>query len=139
MSLISEECCTNLGLSRNSSLHTIIGTGNQIVGNSDSFVKLEFTSLLQPETYLVNALVIKSLTINLPNFHMSHYHWNHIQNLQLVDPEFHISKPINIILGVDIFFELMQGNQIKGAKNTPYAIDTKLGWVLCESSYHKQL
>ncbi|GBM53571.1 hypothetical protein AVEN_60688-1, partial [Araneus ventricosus] len=62
---------------------------------------------------------------------MSHYHWNHNQNLQLADPEFHISKPINIILGADIFFELMQGNQIKGAKNTPYAIDTKLGWVLC--------
>ncbi|GBO10860.1 hypothetical protein AVEN_256842-1 [Araneus ventricosus] len=131
MSLISEECCTNLELSRNSSSHTIICTGNQIVRNSDSFVKLEFTFLLHPETYFVNTLIIRSLTTNLTNFHMSHYHWNHIQNLQLADPEFQISKPINIILGADISFELMRGNQIKGAKNTPYATDTKLGWVRC--------
>ncbi|GBO06016.1 hypothetical protein AVEN_189120-1 [Araneus ventricosus] len=100
LSLISEECCTNFGLSINSSSHTIIGTGNQIEGNSDSVVKLEFTYLLHPLTYLINALVIRSLTTNLPNFNISHYHWNHIQNL--ADPEFHISKPIVIIL-VQIF------------------------------------
>ncbi|GBL99205.1 hypothetical protein AVEN_140672-1 [Araneus ventricosus] len=116
MSLISEECCTKLELSRNSSSHTIIGTGNQIVRNSDTFVKLEFTSVLHPDIYNIKALVIRYLTTNLSNSNMSHYHWNLIQNLQFADPEFHISKRIDIIPGADIFFELLLGNQIKGAK-----------------------
>ncbi|GFW40652.1 DUF1758 domain-containing protein [Trichonephila clavipes] len=43
------------------------------------------------DIFAVNALVVKELTCNLPNFIVSKFDWPHINGLQLADPSFYIS------------------------------------------------
>ncbi|GFX42353.1 DUF1758 domain-containing protein [Trichonephila clavipes] len=51
------------------------------------------------DIFAVNALVVKELTCNLPNFIVSKFDWPHINGLQLADPSFYISRPVDMILG----------------------------------------
>ena len=46
------------------------------------------------------------------------------------DPNFNISKPIDILLGVDVYHEILKPGLILGPKGTPAAQDTIFGWVL---------
>ncbi|GFV88522.1 DUF1758 domain-containing protein [Trichonephila clavipes] len=82
------------------------------------------------DIFAVNALVAKELTCNLPNFIVSKIDWPHINGLQLADPSFYISRTVDMILGADIFFDLILYGKISGTKNQPSALNSKLGWLL---------
>ncbi|GFX80726.1 DUF1758 domain-containing protein [Trichonephila clavipes] len=82
------------------------------------------------DIFAVNALVVKELTCNLPNFIVSKFDWPHINGLQLADPLFYISRPVDMILGADVFFDLILYGKISGTKNQPSALNSKLGWLL---------
>ncbi|GFX21872.1 DUF1758 domain-containing protein [Trichonephila clavipes] len=68
------------------------------------------------DIFAVNALVVKELTCNLPNFIVSKFDWPHINGLQLADPSFYISRPVDMILGADVFFDLILYGKISGTK-----------------------
>ncbi|GFR22930.1 hypothetical protein TNCT_410921 [Trichonephila clavata] len=52
-----------------------------------------------------------------------------------VDPNFHISKPIGVLLGAEIYANLLEGLPILGPAGTPAAIPTKLGYILSRKIY----
>ena len=50
--------------------------------------------------------------------------------LKLADPEFNVSKSIDILLGVDVYHDILKPGLILGPKGTPAAQETMFGWVL---------
>ncbi|GFW30665.1 integrase catalytic domain-containing protein [Trichonephila clavipes] len=66
-------------------------------------------------------------TRNLPNFIVSKFDWPLINGLQLADPSFYISQPVDMILVADIFFDLIQFGKISGTQNQPSALNSKRG------------
>ncbi|GFX99455.1 DUF1758 domain-containing protein [Trichonephila clavipes] len=82
------------------------------------------------DIFAVNALVVKELTCNLPNFIVSKFDWPHINGLQLADPSLYISRPVDMILGANMFFDLIQYGKISGTQNQPSVLNSKLGWLL---------
>ncbi|XP_054708425.1 uncharacterized protein LOC129218227 [Uloborus diversus] len=129
-SLISEDCFQQLGLNSATCNCTIKGIGNSITSQSSKMVKLEFTPYFNSNKFFMDALVVKNLTIDLPNCNMTNVNWPHLKNLKLADPQFHISRPVDIIIGADVFLDLIEGEQIKNKHNAPGALDSKLGWLL---------
>jgi hypothetical protein len=60
--------------------------------------------------------------------------WSHIQNINLADPQFHVSRPVDLLLGADIYSKIMMGNILKSSNDDqPIAQQTQLGWLLCGS------
>ncbi|GFV08101.1 uncharacterized protein TNCV_1047301 [Trichonephila clavipes] len=55
------------------------------------------------------------------------------------DPNFHISKPIDVLLGSEIYANLLEGMPIFGPAGTPTAIPTKLGYILSVKIYARPL
>ncbi len=47
------------------------------------------------------------------------------------DPGFGQPGRIDILLGADVFAEVLRDGRRKGPANTPTAFETDLGWVLC--------
>ncbi|XP_054706658.1 uncharacterized protein LOC129216470 [Uloborus diversus] len=129
-SLISEDCFQQLGLNSATCNCTIKGIGNSITSQSSKMVKLEFTPYFNSNKFFMDALVVKNLTIDLPNCNMTNVNWPHFKSLKLADPQFHISRPVDIIIGADVFLDLIEGEQIKNKHNAPGALDSKLGWLL---------
>ncbi|XP_031339663.1 uncharacterized protein LOC116168131 [Photinus pyralis] len=52
------------------------------------------------------------------------------ETIKLADPEFHIPKDIDLLLGAELFWNLLCIGQIKLPNNQPYLQKTKLGWVI---------
>ena len=50
--------------------------------------------------------------------------------MQLADSHFHILGKIDMILGADIYGQLIEEGIVKGPVNSPIAQRTKLGWIM---------
>ncbi|GBN62633.1 hypothetical protein AVEN_19041-1, partial [Araneus ventricosus] len=55
-------------------------------------------------------------------------------DLLLADPNFHNASEIDVLLGVNVFLSLMKGETIKRDERLPFALSTKLGWVIAGST-----
>ncbi|GFV71189.1 DUF1758 domain-containing protein [Trichonephila clavipes] len=123
-SLITELCSKNLNLSFYESENIILGLDNKVAAYATKRVGLQLSPHFSQDIFAVNALVVKELTCNLPNFIVSKFDWPHINGLQLADPSFYISRPVDMILGADIFFDVIQYGKISGTQNQPSALNS---------------
>lgn len=57
--------------------------------------------------------------------------WTHLSNLPLADPGFGRQGRVNILLGADVFVEILGQGWRKGPAGSPTAFETDFGWVLC--------
>ena len=79
----------------------------------------------------VTAVVVPKVTCDLPRYHIPFdSSWSHLSNLELADPEFGTPGPIDLLLGVDVFVEVLLHYQRVVPCNTPAAIETKFGWII---------
>ncbi|UYV63170.1 hypothetical protein LAZ67_2003340, partial [Cordylochernes scorpioides] len=76
------------------------------------------------------ALIVKDLSNKIPNFYTNNPVWPHLSNLKLADPEFYIPRPIDIIIGADLYLDLIEPGLIKGPRDAPSAMNSKLGWII---------
>ena len=60
--------------------------------------------------------------------------WNHISDLPLADPAFGQPGHIDILLGVDVFVDILRHGRRSGPPGSPTALETEFGWVLCGGS-----
>ncbi|UYV74269.1 K02A2.6-like, partial [Cordylochernes scorpioides] len=130
VTMITKGCCERLGLVQKKSDRMIIGVGNTPVQHSSSTVSVTFCPLNNSEEFSVEAVVTGVLTSEIPNFRLKDPNWPTLKNLKLADPEFYIQAPIDMILGADIYTELMLNGSISLGEGLPMAINTRLGWVL---------
>lgn len=56
--------------------------------------------------------------------------WKHIKGLQLADPKHYLSGEIDLLLGAEKYAEIIESGLLKGPPNTPFAQQTKFGWML---------
>lgn len=75
---------------------------------------------------------MKKLISNLPTATFSKDNWHYLDNLKLADPQFNISGPVDLLLGADIYSELILSGIMKSEQSDyPVAQQTRVGWILC--------
>ena len=131
-SFITERLAQHLKLRRSKQEITINGIGgSQCSTLSNSIVNINLNSTQSSSTLSnVQATVLQSLTRCLPTTSFPKGHWPHLSSLKLADPAFNISKPIDILLGVSAYHDILKQGFILGPKGTPSAQETLFGWVL---------
>ncbi|UYV71355.1 hypothetical protein LAZ67_8002739 [Cordylochernes scorpioides] len=129
ISLISEQCCHKLGLEKRKNSYTLKGVGDIVVNRTTSQVEIEFTPHHNDQLFSARAFVVGRVTADLPNFQIQSADFPHLENLLLADPEFYVTKPIDLILGADTFVEFIIGHKTD-LKHHPIALNTKLGWLV---------
>ena len=78
---------------------------------------------------LVTVAAMPKVTEDLPRQRASSVKQQpHIRELQLADPHFDIPGPIDLLLSVDVFNDILLPEKINGPKGTPTAWNTELGW-----------
>ena len=53
-----------------------------------------------------------------------------MSDLELEDPEFGTPGQINVLLGVDVFTQVLLHSWRVGPVNSPVGIETKFGWII---------
>lgn len=83
----------------------------------------------------MSALIVPKVVRDLPTTKFpSHLKYCHLQGLQLADSEFNTPGPIDLLLGIDVFMNILLDGQRKGIPGTPTAVENRFGWVLCGQS-----
>ena len=131
VSLITEKAAQQLGLKRQQFDGAISGIGEK---ESNCTGKLSITcqSMYTSFKFNTDVLIMKSLIKNLPNRSFEKPSWSHLEHINLADPEFNTSRPVDLLLGADAYALIMLDGLIRGPdSSSPLAQQTQLGWVLC--------
>ena len=79
----------------------------------------------------VTALVVPRVTSDLPTTSIPFDRkWKHLHNLRLADPDFNLPARIDVLLGIEVFTEVLLNGRRRGLPGTPVAMETVFGWVL---------
>ncbi|KAJ8957149.1 hypothetical protein NQ317_006402 [Molorchus minor] len=82
-------------------------------------------------------LIIDRITENIPQISIDYNSLEIPSELSLADPKFYISSPIDVLLGANIFWNLVRTGQIKSNKTNPIIQNTVLGWIVSASNWKK--
>ncbi|XP_058817756.1 uncharacterized protein LOC131681067 [Topomyia yanbarensis] len=70
------------------------------------------------------------VTGTIPSVKIDVTEWNIPQGIHLADPEFHKPEKIDMLVGAELFFDLLKPGCLTLADNLPQLRDTHLGWVV---------
>lgn len=130
-SIMQEKLSKQLGLLQTAESIPILGIGETIAQEKTSLVKALISSRINPTFKLeVEFCTMKTITAALPTIPVEQKNWPHLQGLKLADERFYQSSPIQILLGAEVFEEIILDGIIKKVQNSPTAMNSSFGWLL---------
>lgn len=83
----------------------------------------------------LNFIVMDKVTVPLPNTYINTHNWNiskrHYQ--LLADPTFYIPREIDMLIGIELFYNILLNQRINLGNNKPQLIETVFGWIVSGS------
>ncbi|XP_069358466.1 uncharacterized protein [Maniola hyperantus] len=111
-----------------------IGNGQVKIKHMTSLV---IESFHNPQNIIqVNAYVMSSLASLLPTSTIHTPDWLELENLTLADPGFATPGKIDILLGAEVYGEVLLNDMIKHPQGNLIAQNTILGWVISGRATH---
>lgn len=129
INLITESAAQRLGLQRRKQNATVSGIGIS-ANQSNSTVQLACESLFGDYSFTTEAFVMSKMLNNLPNYTFEKQQWPHLLNINLADPDYNVSRPVDVLLDAGVYADIVMAGILKGPADAPVAQQTKLGWVL---------
>lgn len=128
-SFVTEATAQYLGLKKTSVRGYISGLdGNRNV-STRGMTTLTFSSIYDETMKIsVEVYVLKSITSFLPSKKMVSVEW--VGDLPLADPHYYAPNKIDILLGADIYGQVIQEGIRKGSAGNLVAQNTSLGWII---------
>ncbi|XP_018407213.1 PREDICTED: uncharacterized protein LOC108783203 [Cyphomyrmex costatus] len=128
-SFISRQLAATLGLPLRPLNVTISGV-NSTSSNATMATKVTLQSRLNSYCRTIDCIVTKRITEKLPLTTSRRGDYNIPRNLKLADPHFNVSSKVDILIGAEIFWELLCIGQIEATHSHPTLQKTRLGWIL---------
>uniref|UniRef100_A0A4Y0BGQ3 Integrase catalytic domain-containing protein n=1 Tax=Anopheles funestus TaxID=62324 RepID=A0A4Y0BGQ3_ANOFN len=105
------------------------------VGTTTTFAKQKLQATLRSRlnNYSANIemIILPTLTGNLPSTSVNVMSLNIPSNIQLADPAFDRPDQIDVIIGAEIFFDVLQfQHTIRLGNNLPILTNSQLGWII---------
>ncbi|KAH9632956.1 hypothetical protein HF086_003073, partial [Spodoptera exigua] len=134
----SKHVCRKCSQPHNTILHDALQK-SRTSGSSVAIATPPRDSVTSTSHVSQEVVIMSHLIKRLPNKTFSKPSWTNIQNINLADPEFYVSRPVDLLLGADIYSNIILSGIIKGDDaSQPMAQQTQLGWLLCgrAQTYH---
>ena len=133
-SFVSERLVQSLRLPRSQHSIRVSGIAGSLVSSAvRSIATFQISSAHSNGRKIdLTAVVLPKVTCDLPvtpvQFDLS---WTHLSGLPLADPTFGEPQRIDLLLGVDVFVDVLRHGRRTGPAGAPVAIETEFGWVVC--------
>lgn len=111
----------------------ILGIGNASLNVTPERCHAQIKSLNTPFTTSLDFLVLPQITDQLPKRYFDIRQLNLPSSLTLADPTFNQPSQIDLLLGADIFWQLISPKQHSLGNKQPILQDSKLGWLIAGS------
>ncbi|UYV80759.1 hypothetical protein LAZ67_19001649 [Cordylochernes scorpioides] len=129
-SLITKTLADKLNITQEHTKVKIAGFKSTLQLQVNKMIKIKLSSIYDNFKFETKALIVKDLSNKIPNFYTHNPVWPHLNNLKLADPEFYIPRPIHIIVRADLYLDRIEPAFIKGPRNAPSVMNSKLGWII---------
>ncbi|XP_072403039.1 uncharacterized protein [Diabrotica undecimpunctata] len=128
-SFISSNLCDILNLETENINMAVVG-----LNSSKSHIKkkceISVESLHSSYSVKLSCLIINEITGIQPTTVVNINRLNIPKNIILADPEFHKPGPIDLLIGANLFWNLMQIGQIRLGSDQPVLQKTSFGWII---------
>lgn len=130
---ITDKLCKRLNLPLIQSTIRISGVGKTVT-NSNQLCEIKFRSRSCDYKTQVRCLILPCITSILPTEHIDLNTLCLPSNItvSLADPTFNVPSDIDVLIGADKFWELLDGERIRLSCG-PYLQSSKLGWLISGS------
>ncbi|XP_063382166.1 uncharacterized protein LOC134668654 [Cydia fagiglandana] len=129
-SFLNESAAQTMGLKRKRVNGNVSGL-DQMSTPIRFAADIEISSRHNPEKKMsLTTYIVKRVTNIMPSEKLTIDNWVHLKDLQLADPTYHQPSSIDILLGVEVYNEMIQPGLIKGVPGSPIALQTHLGWII---------
>ena len=133
MSLVSYHLSQRLNLPLTRSTRQFTGLQGAPCGPSKHRTNFNLSPVhMDHPQILVEAAVVPTVTVDLPAKEYPHLtSLPHLSGLQLADPSFNSPGKIDLLLGADVYLQLMlQSPKVTGRPTDPGALETIFGWAV---------
>ncbi|XP_068993178.1 uncharacterized protein [Neodiprion pinetum] len=130
LSFMTNSLHKKLGLPLKSANVGLQAIGNSSAGRTLGSCTVELHSLYGKNSLKIQAHILSVLAVDLPSYTLIDKKWSHLLGLQLADPQFLQSRPIDIILGAAPAAFIMNEKIRKGPVDSLIAQSTLLGWIV---------
>lgn len=126
---ITSKLLHSLRVNGHSANITVFGINNSShSSNQTAHVKIQ--SRINAFSTTLECIVTEQITGKVSSMSLSRKSVSIPANLELADPLFNVSADIDILLGADVFWQLMSIGQVKASSKHPTLQKTRLGWIL---------
>ena len=127
LNFITDEFVQRLHLPKSNNTTTVASIGN-------SQTKMKYRCTTNIKSRITNYETPLSLCVTphisyLPDSELDTSSWNIPLNIQLADEKFFKAHKIDLLIGTDVFFDVLSVGQIKLGVNLPKLQKTLLGWI----------
>jgi len=130
-SFISEVSVRRLGISRTRASTEVLGLSSTSLGTTKGMTSVILSPHFDDNVRIpMKLLILPNVTGLLPSYPCDPTVWPHLQGLELADPQFHKPSNVDILLGADVFWDVLLDGKRKGPKGSPVGIRTQLGWLI---------
>ncbi|KAJ8910421.1 hypothetical protein NQ315_013879 [Exocentrus adspersus] len=126
---IREEFFDNLNLEKIPINHAISGVG-QVSSTIRYKSNMTISSSDNAFNTRISCLILPQITSNIPLVSFSTNNLEIPKNAQLADPDFNVSRPIDMLLGAGIFWRLIKTERISLKRTNLNLQQSKLGWLV---------
>ena len=131
VNFITERLANELELRSKLSKVNVSGIGAKSGLKTTKMLQIEITSLCGSYRKNIDFIVIPKISSYSPNenIDLSAILKKKRINIPLADPNFNESRPIDVLLNVQVYTETNLSNEIKLGENLPSLYENKFGWI----------
>ncbi|KAJ8912621.1 hypothetical protein NQ315_000491 [Exocentrus adspersus] len=130
-SYISQKCFNRLGLTRFNCSLSIQGLSSMKETTAHGAVSCVIKPVGKSLPKIsVEAVILRKLCADMPTSKIDNTNWSHISNINLADPQFYQPSAVDLLLGADVFADILQQGRLVGNSEEPIAVNTVFGWIL---------
>jgi len=126
---VTEYMAQTLQLGRNKIKSDVSGIG-QTVHTITSAVTVKIRSRISDYEKTISCLILPRLTNDIPAQVIDPKRINVPDNIKLADNAYNKPQKIDMLLGAELFYDLICPGQIKSAIDGPIIQETRLGWIV---------
>uniref|UniRef100_A0A2S2R014 Uncharacterized protein n=1 Tax=Sipha flava TaxID=143950 RepID=A0A2S2R014_9HEMI len=137
ISAITAECSNRLGLRIKKWTVPVSGIGGVSVPNVLGIVQCRAQPRFSPDpVFNFEAWVFSTITTDMPRHPLTKSLVDKYKHLALADPSFAIPGSIDVLLGADLFSEILNGKRVSVGSSYPAAFGTVFGWTIIGAAPH---
>lgn len=126
---MTKDLCQRLQLTTCKTNHLINGIGQTNV-TINNRVTSKIRSKYNNYYAEISCYIVDSITGLLPPNRIDPRQFKIPENIRLADPNYNVPAKIDLLIGVTLFYDLLQEKRIRLGNNQPILQETKLGWII---------